>query len=65
MFLQVTGNELTKFRKIMWIITGCLLFMFTDTEHIFNASACGDNCAKWILQIAHMHEEQGKDLSGK
>ena len=42
-----------------------LILMSKDTEHIFNASACGDNCARWILQIAHMREEQGKDLSGK
>ena len=27
-------------------------------EHIFNASACGDNCASWILKIA-----QKKDLT--
>ena len=26
--------------------------MNNDSEHIFNASACGDNCAKWILEIA-------------
>ena len=28
-----------------------LILMNKDTEHIFNASACGDNCAKWILNI--------------
>lgn len=22
-----------------------------DGEHVFNASVCGDNCAKWLLQI--------------
>ncbi len=22
-----------------------------DDEHIFNASACGDNCAKWLLKL--------------
>ena len=22
-----------------------------DDEHVFNASACGDNCAKWLLKI--------------
>ncbi|CBK75259.1 hypothetical protein CIY_26770 [Butyrivibrio fibrisolvens 16/4] len=22
-----------------------------DDEHIFNVSACGDNCAKWLLKI--------------
>ena len=29
-----------------------LLMLFDDTGRIFNASACGDNCAKWILKIA-------------
>lgn len=28
-----------------------LILMAHDTEHIFNASACGDNCAKWILYL--------------
>ena len=34
-----------------------LILMNNDREHIFNASARGDNCAKWILKIA-----QDKDL---
>jgi len=29
-----------------------LILINNDSEHIFNASACGDNCAKWILKIA-------------
>lgn len=29
-----------------------LILMAHDHTHIFNASACGDNCAKWILRIA-------------
>lgn len=29
-----------------------LILMNNDPYHIFNASACGDNCAKWILKIA-------------
>lgn len=29
-----------------------LILMKNDQEHIFNASSCGDNCAKWILDIA-------------
>ena len=29
-----------------------LLMSFDETGRIFNASACGDNCAKWILKIA-------------
>ena len=35
-----------------------LILMNNDSEHIFNASACGDNCAKWILEIA-----KNKDLT--
>ena len=29
-----------------------LILMKNVPEKIFNASACGDNCAKWILKIA-------------
>ena len=29
-----------------------LILINNDPDHIFNASACGDNCAKWILRIA-------------
>ena len=29
-----------------------MLMMFDDSGKIFNASACGDNCAKWILEIS-------------
>ena len=29
-----------------------LLLMKFDRKHIYNASTCGDNCAKWILDIA-------------
>ncbi len=28
-----------------------MLMAFDDSGKIFNASACGDNCAKWILKI--------------
>ena len=31
-------------------------------EYIFNASACGDNCAKWILYIARELGNKGTDL---
>lgn len=30
-----------------------LILMAHDSDHIFNASACGDNCAKWILKIGN------------
>lgn len=29
-----------------------LLLVKFDKEHVFNASTCGDNCAKWLLRIA-------------
>jgi hypothetical protein len=35
-----------------------LILMQNDDGEIFNASACGDNCAKWILKIA-----EKKDLT--
>ena len=28
-----------------------MLMAFADQDKVFNASACGDNCAKWILEI--------------
>lgn len=28
-----------------------LLMAFDSSEKIFNASVCGDNCAKWILKL--------------
>ena len=33
-----------------------LILMLFDEEHVFNASACGDNCAPWILKIAEEKE---------
>ena len=35
-----------------------LLLILNEPDRIFNASTCGDNCAKWILQIA-----ENKDLT--
>lgn len=29
-----------------------LILIDKDRNHIFNASTCGDNCAKWILKMA-------------
>lgn len=29
-----------------------LILMLKQPDKIFNASSCGDNCAKWIVQIA-------------
>ncbi len=35
-----------------------ILMAFDKSGKIFNASACGDNCAKWIVKLS-----QGKDLT--
>ena len=32
--------------------TKTLLLMLNEPEKVFNASTCGDDCAKWILEIA-------------
>lgn len=29
-----------------------LMLIRFDRSHVFNASTCGDNCAKWILEMA-------------
>ena len=29
-----------------------LMLVKFDRKHVFNASTCGDNCAKWLLKIA-------------
>lgn len=33
-----------------------LILMKNEPQTIFNASTCGDNCAKWILKIAEMQD---------
>ena len=35
-----------------------MLMAFDENDKVFNASACGDNCSKWILKIG-----QEKDLT--
>lgn len=30
--------------------------MYKTPEKIFNASVCGDNCAKWILRIGQIQD---------
>lgn len=29
-----------------------LILIYKDRKHLFNASNCGDNCAKWLLKMA-------------
>ena len=36
--------------------TKTLLLMANDPEKVFNASTCGDNCAKWILEIGRIKD---------
>lgn len=33
-----------------------LLLMYFEPDKVFNASTCGDNCARWILEIAKKHD---------
>lgn len=33
-----------------------LLLMLNEPDKIFNASTCGDNCAKWILEIGKQRD---------
>ena len=45
-------------RELSGGIKTLLLLAFDESGKVFNATACGDNCAKWILEIA-----QKKDLT--
>lgn len=42
--------------------TKTLLLMAYDSRFAFNATACGDNCAKWILKIAEEKHKRKKKL---
>lgn len=35
-----------------------LLLVANDSSHIFNCSTCGDNCAKWLLEIAEKKKKK-------
>ncbi len=39
-----------------------LMLIAYDRKHVFNASNCGDNCAKWILKIADELNAKGQKL---
>lgn len=43
-------------RELSGGVKTLILMAFDDSGKIFNASACGDNCAKWILKIAEKKE---------
>lgn len=36
--------------------TKTLILMYKLPDEIFNASSCGDNCAKWILEISKLQD---------
>lgn len=33
-----------------------LILVYKDKSHLFNASNCGDNCAKWLLKMAQTED---------
>lgn len=45
-------------RELSGGVKTLLLLAFDTSGKVFNATACGDNCAKWILEIA-----KNKDLT--
>lgn len=45
-------------RELSGGVKTLMLLAFDNSGKIFNATACGDNCAKWILEIA-----KNKDLT--
>lgn len=40
-----------------------LILIYHEPDKIFNASTCGDNCAKWILKIADIYDKKGIDIT--
>ena len=43
-------------RELSGSVKTLILMAFEDSDKIFNGSACGNNCAKWILKIAENKE---------
>lgn len=43
-------------RELSGGVKTLILMAFDDSGKIFNASACGDNCAKWILKIGALKD---------
>ena len=39
-----------------------LIVILKEPGIVFNASKCGDNCAKWILKIAELKAKNGEDV---
>jgi len=43
-------------RELSGGVKALILMAHDESGKVFNASACGDNCAKWILKIAEKKE---------
>ena len=43
-------------RELSGGVKTLMLMAFDESDKIFNASACGDNCAKWILEIGQIKD---------
>ena len=43
-------------RELSGGVKTLMLMAYDNSGKVFNASACGDNCAKWILKIAEDKE---------
>ena len=39
-----------------------LILIANDKTHIFNASPCGNNCAKWIFEIARIEAQHHRKV---
>lgn len=50
----VLGSISTK--ELSGGVKALILMAFDKTNKVFNASACGDNCAKWILEIGKLKD---------
>ena len=43
-------------RELSGGVKTLILMAYDESEFVFNASSCGDNCAKWIIEIAKNKE---------
>lgn len=43
-------------RELSGGVKTLMLMAFDSTDKVFNASVCGDNCAKWILKIGELRD---------
>lgn len=60
---DVVGENLIQSSRLgpippQWLSGGVktLILIEHDNTHVFNASACGPNCAKWLLKIGQKKE---------